>query len=133
MPAPSAALAAPASVASACSASLAQGSPDSMLPVFGWSLVLIALLVVGFFAISKLRQWLKDDAPMAGPAIGFTLSDLRQLHRQGKMTDEEFERARSKMVGAAKAMAAKMPDPLARGERKRPPAAGDVPDVSDHT
>lgn len=93
---------------------------SGMLPVFGWSLVLICLLVGGFFAISKLRQWLKDDDDVPGPTIGFTLSDLRQLHKQGKMSDEEFERAKSLIVGNAKAMSSKLPDPLAR-DRKPPP------------
>jgi hypothetical protein len=112
---------------------LAQDSSGSMLRVIGWSLVLICLLVVGFFAISKLRQWLREDDTPA-PGIGFTLSDLRQLHKQGQMTDEEFERAKAKIVGGAKAMAAKLPDPLARdrsgggsggggGAKGRPPAA----------
>jgi len=87
--------------------------------VIGWSLVLIALLLVGYFAVMTLRNWLKsNDAPTGG--IGFTLSDLRQLHREGKMTDAEFERAREKMVSAAKELAAKLPDPLAR-DRKQPP------------
>ena len=99
--------------------SLAQQPGQNIGPVFGWSLVLIALLVAGFFAISKLRQWLKEDDTPA-PAIGFTLSDLRQLHKQGKMTDEEFERAKGKIIGSAKAMAAKLPDPLARD--RKPPA-----------
>jgi len=98
---------------------LAQQSSGSILPVFGWSFVLICLLVCGFFAISKLRQWLKEeDVPAAG--IGFTLSDLRQLHKQGQMTDEEFERAKAKIIGGAKAMAAKLPDPLARDRTERP-------------
>jgi hypothetical protein len=106
---------------------LAQDSSGSMLRVIGWSLVLICLLVVGFFAISRLRQWMRDDE-MPAPGIGFTLSDLRQLHKQGQMTDEEFERAKAKIVGGAKAMAAKLPDPLARdregsGAKGRPPAA----------
>ena len=83
--------------------------------VIGWSLVLVALLLVGFYAVTRLRHWLKaDDAPVG---IGFTLSDLRQLHRDGKMTDEEFEKAREKMMASAKAMAAKLPDPLARNRR----------------
>jgi uncharacterized membrane protein len=104
---------------------LAQDSGGSMLRVIAWSLVLICLLMVGFFAISKLRHWMRDD-DMPAPGIGFTLSDLRQLHKQGQMTDEEFERAKSKIVGGAKAMAAKLPDPLARdrgGAKGRPPAA----------
>ena len=83
----------------------------------GWSLVLIALIVVAFLAVMQLRKWLQsnDEGP---PSIGFTLGDLRQLHKEGKMTDEEFERARAKMMAGAKAMAEKLPDPLA-GSRKR--------------
>ena len=103
---------------------IAQQRGESILPVFGWSLVLICLLVGGFFAIAKLRQWLREDDTPA-PAIGFTLSDLRQLHRQGQMTDEEFERAKAKIVGSAKAMASKLPDPLAR-DRRQPPAGPPV-------
>ena len=98
---------------------VAQGGEGSILPVFGWSLVLICLLVGGFFAISRLRQWMReDDTPVSG--IGFTLSDLRQIHKQGQMTDEEFERAKAKIIGSAKQMAAKLPDPLAR-DRNKPP------------
>lgn len=91
---------------------------EDVLPIFGWSFVLIGLLVGGYFAITKLREWLKsDDADPA--AVAFTLSDLRQLHRQGKMTDEEFDKAKSLILGNAKEMAAKLPDPLARD--RRPP------------
>ena len=84
--------------------------------VVGWSLVLIALLLIGFYAVTRLRHWMREDEPAVG--IGFTLSDLRQLHREGKMTDEEFERAKAKIVAGAKAMAAKLPDPLARNRRR---------------
>jgi hypothetical protein len=107
-----------------CASLIAQAGEQNILPVFGWSLVLICLLVGGFFAISKLRQWLReDDAPVS--PIGFTLSDLRQLHKQGQMTDEEFERAKAKILGSAKAMTSKLPDPLARdrGPKQQPPPA----------
>ena len=106
---------------------LAQSGEGSILPVFGWSFVLICLLIGGFFAISRLRQWLREDDTPA-PTIGFTLSDLRQLHKQGQMTDEEFERAKAKIVGSAKAMASKLPDPLAR-DRKPPPGTPPAPPV----
>jgi uncharacterized membrane protein len=108
---------------------IAQQGGESILPVFGWSLVLICLLVGGFFAISKLRQWLREDDTPA-PSIGFTLSDLRQLHKQGQMTDEEFERAKAKIVGSAKSMAANLPDPLARDRRQPPPPPGPPVDRS---
>jgi hypothetical protein len=117
-----------------CALLIAQPGGQTILPVFGWSLVLICLLVGGFFAISKLRQWMREDDAPASP-IGFTLSDLRQLHKQGQMTDEEFERAKAKIVGSAKAMTSRMPDPLARdrggggGKPQPPPAAPPGPPV----
>ena len=82
--------------------------------VFFWSFILILLIIAGAAAVMRLRRWLKEDDAPTSSGIGFTLSDLRQLHKQGKMTDEEFERARAKMVEAGRAMAAKMPHPLAR-------------------
>ena len=91
--------------------------------VIGWSLVLIVLIIAGAAGVLLLRRWLKeDDTPASdGGGIGFSLSDLRQLHREGKITDEELERARSKMVAAGKAMAEKLPDPLAGRRQPNPP------------
>jgi hypothetical protein len=98
---------------------LAGASGDSgMASVLGWSLVLIAMLVGAFFAIARLRAWLKQDETPA--SVGFSLTDLRALHRAGKMTDEEFEKARSLMVAHTKHMTANLPHPLA-GSKSRPP------------
>jgi hypothetical protein len=104
---------------------------SSIGSVFIWSFVLIVLVVIGAAGVMRLRRWLKeDDDTTSSGGIGFTLSDLRQLHKQGQMTDEEFERARAKMVEAGRAMAAKMPHPLARPSdptgqnRAAPPRAG---------
>ena len=108
---------------SSCALILAQSS--NVGPVIGWSLVLIVLIIAGAAGVLMLRRWLKeDDTPAGGvgEGVGFSLSDLRQLHREGKITDEELERARSKMVAAGKAMAEKLPDPLAgRRQPRQPP------------
>ena len=88
--------------------------------VFGWSLVLIALVVLAFVGIAWLRKWMKaDDAPVG--ATGFGLSELREMHRRGQLTDEEYERARGKITTAAKAMTSKMADPA--GGRRAPNAS----------
>ena len=91
--------------------------------VIGWSLALIVLIIIGAAGVLMLRRWFKeDDSPTGGGGgIGFSLSDLRQLHREGKITDEELECARSKMVAAGKAMAEKLPDPLAGRRQPRQP------------
>ena len=67
--------------------------------VLWWSGVLIVLLVVAFAGVAVLKKRLtKPDETMSA---GFTLSDLRALHRNGKMSDEEFERAKEAVVSAA--------------------------------
>jgi hypothetical protein len=82
---------------------LAQADAEfSYASFFFRCLLAIALLVGGFFAVTWVRRWAKHDDSASG-AIGFTLSDLRQLHKAGQMTDEEFERAKTKMVAATKA------------------------------
>ena len=52
-----------------------------------------------------------DAGGRGGPPAGFTLSDLRDLHRNGQMTAEEFERAKGKIVAAAKAAALRQEKP----------------------
>lgn len=90
-----------------------------------WSLVLIGIAVAGFAVVAKLRSWLKSD-DIAPEPVGFSLSDLKRLHREGKISAEELGRAREKMVGAAKSMASNLPDPLAgsrlaRERQQQPP------------
>src|SRR5947209_68560 len=75
---------------------MAEGDPDPFRPVL-WSGVLIVVLVVLFLVVSANRRWLKKDEETSGG--GSTLPDLRTLHRQGKMTDEEFERAKALLIG----------------------------------
>jgi hypothetical protein len=95
------------------------GQSSNVGPVIFWSLVLIVLVIGGAAGVMYLRRWLKEeDVPTSSGGIGFSISDLRQLLREGKMTEEEFERARTKMVAAGKAMAEKLPDPL--GNRRQP-------------
>jgi hypothetical protein len=64
------------------------------------SLVIVAICGAGFFAISRIRR--KVKAPDETIGIGFTLSDLRQLHKSGQMSDVEFERAKEKLIAHAR-------------------------------
>ena len=64
-----------------------------------WALVLVGVVLVGFYAVVQVKRWVtKPDEPSGA---GFTLSDLRTLHRSGKMTTEEFEKAKLAIVQAA--------------------------------
>ena len=73
-----------------------------------WSGVLILFLLLMFAVVVAVRRYLNRDNEEAGAqSAGFTLSDLRSLHRQGRMTDDEFERAKAQMIGRAKLDAVK--------------------------
>lgn len=68
--------------------------------VIVWSLSLLGLLVAGYVVIVHVRRrYLQPGDHL--PYAGFTLADLRELHRQGKITDEEFAAAKAKVVEAA--------------------------------
>ncbi|CAN5366455.1 hypothetical protein BH10PLA1_BH10PLA1_19360 [soil metagenome] len=62
---------------------------------------LVGVVIVLFLAVTAVRKWLKDDTS-ATVGTGFSLSDLRQLHHAGKMTTEEFEKAKAIIRAAYK-------------------------------
>jgi Short C-terminal domain len=74
---------------------------------FGWLFAILVILIVGMYVAVYVKKRLKEPDEPTGP--GFTLSDLRQLHKSGQMSDEEFERAKAKIVVAAKTAALRDP------------------------
>jgi ABC-type iron transport system FetAB permease component len=72
-------------------------SQRGMGSVFFWLLVLIGLVIVAAVLVLYLRKWY--SSPDVTPSAGFTLGDIRQLHREGQMTDEEFEKAKALILG----------------------------------
>ncbi len=105
---------------------LAQDDTSGISSIIVWSGILFGIIIAAFFAYSQLKRWMSDDEQPA--AMGFTLADLRDLHRQGKMTDAEYELARGKMVASAKAMTDKMPAVL-EGRKQRTVSPGEAGDV----
>ena len=64
----------------------------------------LLLLVVGLFVIVWwVRRRLSPNEDFHGE--GFTLGDLRRLHKSGQLSDEEFEKAKAGMIAAAQAAA----------------------------
>ena len=68
--------------------------------VFGslvpWLLLLMGLVVVGGVIISLIRRWMRggDEAVQ----IGFSLSDLRAMHAEGRISSEELARAEERLI-----------------------------------
>ena len=61
-----------------------------------WLGVLVIVVLIGVGAISLTRKWLHRDENAPGD---FSLHQLRELHAAGSLTDEEFERAKSLVIG----------------------------------
>jgi hypothetical protein len=89
--------------------------------VIAWSIGLICMLVVMFAVIAWLRKRMSPTQEQQ--TQGFTLADLRELRKQGAMSEEEFERAKAKIVqGVQAALTAK-----ARRTEKTAPGEGPPP------
>ena len=81
------------------------------------TIILIAILLVLFGGIVLYRRWMNADDTTSN--AGVTLSDLRRLHKEGKMSDAEFESAKAILIGSLKAAAAKSASNAAgKGARK---------------
>jgi hypothetical protein len=81
-------------------ADLAQASPTRVL---AWVAAMIVLIIVGGIVAMWLRRsYLDDWGSGASAATNATLSlhDLRRLHAQGRLSDEEFESLKGAAVRA---------------------------------
>lgn len=96
---------------------------SSLAGVIAWSAALLALLAIGLVAALRLKRRLNSaDDEVLAPAAGFSLSDLRQMHRAGQLTDEEFAKARDKVVVAAKKAAEREQVPGQPADKNSPDA-----------
>ena len=93
-----------------------------------WSAILVVLLLACFAGYTLLRRWMRPTDTSDESARGFTLSDLRAMHRRGELSDAEYEATRSQMLGAAKRAADRLPPVLPRPPQRRPPSDDDPAD-----
>ena len=89
------------------------------------SLILIVILMLLFGGVVLYRKWMNAEDTTTGE--GFTLSDLRRLHKEGKMSTAEFESAKAILIGSLKKQATKPAlGERVEGPRTSPPGL-DVP------
>lgn len=77
------------------------------------ALALVGLIIVVGVLLALLayyRRRMHVDQPIFRD---FTLNDLRQLHRDGKLTDEELERAKARLVSSVQNKLAREARPTA--------------------
>ena len=78
---------------------LAQAAENLFGQVLPWLLMLLGVVVVGGGCIYFVRRMLQS-----GPSAShesFTLDELRQMRQEGRLSDEEFQRAKALIIGRA--------------------------------
>jgi hypothetical protein len=73
-----------------------------------WLLLLLGVIIAGGVIIFLARRYVKSGSSDAHG--GFTLHDLRELHKTGEISEEEFTRAKAHMIGR---LAARKAEPAA--------------------
>jgi len=68
--------------------------------------------------VAQVKKWMKKDED-GEPAGGFSLSDLRALHRSGKLSLEEYEKTKILIVEAAKAAAKREAEAKEAAKKRR--------------
>ncbi len=65
------------------------------------AILAVLAFVAGYAGYRLWRRYNNDDQ---GPnmSAGFSLHELRVMHRQGNLTDEEFEQAKALIIGRTK-------------------------------
>ena len=115
-------------------ATLAQGGgwPDAAWEILLRCAVVLAVgFILGSLGVADYRRYTRTES---GGSPGFTLSEIRRLHREGQLSDEEFARARSAILASMGVAASEGAageegdnDPDATGsdksERENPPSA----------
>lgn len=84
------------------------GSFDPSAIIF-WSLILMAAILLLFVLVIWIKR--RVQQPDQGQPFGFTLDDLRRMHEQGQLSEEEFERARTRLRAKLKSAVAKPQEP----------------------
>lgn len=101
---------------------LAESGKYSPYEVMFWLGVIVALAVVlGVVAMALRKRMLaKDEAP----PLGFTLKDLRRLHAEGQLSDEELAQAEARTLARTRSHYLG-----AQGQSGEGESAGDVADA----
>ncbi len=96
---------------------VAKSDPRNLVVPF---IVLLAAILLGCAGVYLARRWIRNDKQPVGTEP-FTLDQLRRLHGAGDLTDEEYDRAKTKLVARVKERAVQADSPPPEnGDRGKP-------------
>ena len=80
---------------------------SALTEVIPATLLLIAITVVGFIILMKLKKSMNSTPEQTNT---FSLRDIERLRDEGQMSEGEYERARQSIIDAAKKMTSDIPE-----------------------
>jgi len=91
--------------------------PFSSILFWSAGLVGLALLAAALIVWVRRRMSPKEDVQPQG----FTLADLRELHKKGQMTDAEYERAKELIVQSMRKTGSRPENTAGPADHRAPP------------
>lgn len=71
---------------------------DSTVDILAWLTgIIVVAAILAVIGMKIYRSYKREDS---GAAPAFTLADLRRMHREGQLSDAEFEQAKAAIIGA---------------------------------
>ncbi len=110
--------------------SSSSGTGSAFSELWPWLLGLVILILIGGAVIGIIRKWMRGSDE--SEQIGFSLGDLRTLHRDGKLSAEELKQAEAKII--SRVQSGISPETRAELDRIRPqkrPSQPTSPENSD--
>jgi hypothetical protein len=88
---------------------LAENSPGGdVTGVILWCAVLFVIAMVGLLLAIAIKRSL-SRREQSTINFGFTLEDLEAMYKEGKISDQEYQRAKGRMVASLRAAASSSP------------------------
>ncbi len=88
-------------------------------------MAILLLFALAWIARKLMLDWTGDGEESNTP--GFTLADLRRLHEDGQLTDQEFERAKLQLVQTLQMAQSRPKDTPAKTREGPAPPPGNPP------
>lgn len=67
---------------------------DNFLPIVGWLIFTIAVILAGLIVVFAVRRWAAREVKTET----FTIQDLREMRKRGEISEQEFQSMRAAIL-----------------------------------